>query len=154
MNFINPTAMIKKKVILNKPIHISIRVDIHNNCEIGVANHSINWLSTSNFQYSDGIFPALKRMNIKKKPFRGTKKTYISDGAIIATGSVVTKDVPPYHIVEGVPANIIKLRFSEDIIKKLIDLKWWEMEPDDLSGVSFDNIHLAIDQIKTIKGKK
>lgn len=49
----------------------------------------------------------------------------IGDGAVIAAGSVVTKDIPPYAIVGGVPAKIIKYRFSEEEIKKLLKQKWW-----------------------------
>lgn len=48
----------------------------------------------------------------------------IGDGACIATGSIVTKDVPPYAIVAGVPAKIIKFRFDEKIVEKLISLQW------------------------------
>lgn len=50
----------------------------------------------------------------------------IGDGAIIATKAVVTKDVEPYTIVGGNPAKLIKKRFSEDIISKLLELKWWD----------------------------
>lgn len=49
----------------------------------------------------------------------------IGDGAIIAMGSVVTKDVPPFSIVAGVPARIIKYRFSSDQIDYLKEIKWW-----------------------------
>lgn len=52
----------------------------------------------------------------------------IGDGAVLATGSVVTKDVPPYAIVGGVPAKVIKYRFSEEDIGFLLNLKWWEKD--------------------------
>lgn len=50
----------------------------------------------------------------------------IGDGSVILAGAVVTKDIPPYAIVGGVPAKILKYRFSEDDIKLLVNFKWWE----------------------------
>jgi acetyltransferase-like isoleucine patch superfamily enzyme len=51
----------------------------------------------------------------------------IGNGAIIGAGSVVTKDVPPYTIIAGNPAKIIRKRFSDDIMLKLEMSKWWEL---------------------------
>lgn len=54
----------------------------------------------------------------------------IGDGAIIGTRAVVTKDVPPYTIIGGVPAKEIRKRFDEDTISRLLELKWWDWEID------------------------
>lgn len=50
----------------------------------------------------------------------------INDGAVVYAGAVVTKDVPPYAIVGGVPAKILGYRYSDEIINKLLDFKWWD----------------------------
>ena len=54
----------------------------------------------------------------------------IGDGAVIGANSLVNKDVPPYAIVGGVPARIIKYRFSNEIIKELLSIKWWNWSVD------------------------
>lgn len=50
----------------------------------------------------------------------------ISDGAVVLAGAVVTKDVPPYAIVGGVPAKVLSYRYPPEIIKSLLEIKWWE----------------------------
>lgn len=54
----------------------------------------------------------------------------IGDGAIIGTRAVVTKDVPPYSIVGGIPAKVIRKRYSQDIIEQLLSLRWWDWTKD------------------------
>lgn len=54
----------------------------------------------------------------------------IGDGAIIGTRAVVTKDVPPYSIVCGIPAKVIRKRYSPDIIEQLLSLRWWDWTKD------------------------
>ena len=50
----------------------------------------------------------------------------INNGAIIGTEAVVTKDVPPYAIVGGNPARILKMRFDDKIIEEMLKLQWWD----------------------------
>lgn len=62
----------------------------------------------------------------------------IGDGAAIGTGSVVSKDVPPYAIVSGNPARIVRYRFHEEAVQKLLQIRWWDWPDEKVKG----NIHL------------
>ncbi len=57
----------------------------------------------------------------------------IGDGAVIGAHSVVTHDVPTYAVVAGAPARILRFRFSEEEIKKLLDIKWWDWPEEKLA---------------------
>lgn len=58
----------------------------------------------------------------------------IGDGAVVAANSVVTANVPPYAIVGGSPAKIIKYRFDQEMIKKLMIIKWWDWDYDKIKN--------------------
>lgn len=79
----------------------------------------------------------------------------IGDGAIVGAGSLVTKDVPPYAIVAGVPAKIIRYRFTVEQIKWLQALKWWEKDDTWIRQHAnlFDDIERFRDTVDAISEK-
>jgi virginiamycin A acetyltransferase len=60
----------------------------------------------------------------------------VGDGALVGAGSVVTHDVPPYAVIAGVPAKILKYRFSQEKIKKLLKIAWWNWSEEKI----YDNM--------------
>lgn len=65
----------------------------------------------------------------------------IGTGAVVGAGSVVTKDIPPYAIVVGVPAKIIKYRHSKEQIEELLKSEWWKYDPDWLNS-NMDSVNI------------
>ena len=124
---------------------------ISRNCIVNLAQHPTNYLSTNSIFYKQGSwgfhddwigevkFKNRQHVTIGNDVWIGINCSImggisIGDGAIIATGSIVTKDVPPYAVVAGNPAQIIKYRFSDEKIKELLESCWWEKEIDDLAN--------------------
>ncbi|WP_269886827.1 CatB-related O-acetyltransferase [Macrococcoides canis] len=78
----------------------------------------------------------------------------VGDGAIIAAGSIVTKDVPPYAIVGGNPAKVIKYRYDDKTIEHLTKLKWWQFAYGDFKGIhATDDIDTFIYQLEALIAK-
>ena len=79
----------------------------------------------------------------------------IGDGAIIGAGAVVSKDIPPYAIAVGSPIKIIGYRFEDEIIRKLLEIKWWNFNDCNLELVEkyFWDVDLFIEKCKKINNE-
>ena len=114
----------------------------------GNQGHQRNWVSTFPFFYQDNPnfaeakdgFERAGDTVVGNDVWIGYGATImpgvkIGDGAIIATKSVVVKDVPPYAMVGGNPAKEIRKRFSEEKIKALLEMSWWDWPCENLLDI-------------------
>lgn len=133
-------------------------------CAIGGGEHSVNALSTSpvffeghnifNKNFAHLSVNERKPVIIQNDVWIG-EKVFVKDGITIANGaivgahSVVTHDVPPYAIVAGVPARIIRYRFKNIIIRELLESQWWNYSENDLKekGMKFGHVEKFLELI-------
>jgi len=131
------------------------------------ANHRTDWFSTYPFGHiHEHRFPKVKRDHghpatkgsvfIGNDVWIGTGAVIMSgvtigDGAVIAAYSVVAKDVPPYTIVAGNPAIVKRQRFSDEVISKLLELKWWDKSENEINEISDILCSNDIEKLNSLK---
>lgn len=131
------------------------------NVSIMGAHHFPEWISTSPVFYNNAHHDLGnvdlsnnnrlgRRIDIGNDVWIGSgvvlkNNIKIGDGAIIAANSIVTKDVPPFMIVGGNPARIIRPRFSMEVIAKIYQTKWWQYELEYLKGLTANDPEKFLD---------
>jgi len=132
----------------NYHIHLGKYNSIGRDCNFFLhANHRIDWITTSS-QLWGPVTPDVANLHmemghptckgdiiVENDVWIGAKSTIMSgvkihNGAVVGANSTVTKDVPPYAIVVGNPAKIVKYRFSEYEIDSLLKIAWWDWTED------------------------
>lgn len=151
----DPTQFEQNNILFNYPV-FGDKLIIGKFCQIasgtkiimGSANHRISSVSTYPFNVFGGAWSEKTPEHLSQLPFKGDivigndvwigresvimPGVKIGDGSIIAAYSVVTKDIPPYSVVGGNPAQFIKKRFNDELIEILLKLKWWDFEKEKL----------------------
>lgn len=118
-------------------------------------NHPADWLSTHPFQYTDTAWQYDAHIDFGTvgndvwigRDAMVLEGVNVGTGAIIATRALVTQDVPPYAVVAGVPAKLIRYRYSSEMIERLLASKWWERDMSQLKDLPLNDPASCLEQL-------
>ena len=133
---------------------------ISDHCRIGMGGHTLNHLSTCPLftQKAEANRALIGNDVCVGSHVLINGGVTVGNGAVIGAGAVVVKDVPPYAIVGGVPAKVIRYRFSPEIIQRLLELEWWNMDEKMLKenicffqrdNISLDEVNAFVSNVVT-----
>jgi acetyltransferase-like isoleucine patch superfamily enzyme len=146
-------------------------VSVGMNATVGPGNHPTSWLTSHNM----GLYrtlPASEDEAARVEMLKSVETTLwvgndvwiganafvrsgltIGDGAVIAAGAVVVKDVPPYAVVAGNPARVVRMRFSDNTVERLLASKWWTLPLDYVEQLPIPRIEACLEQIGIVRSR-
>jgi acetyltransferase-like isoleucine patch superfamily enzyme len=148
---------IRSGCVLSAVSSIGRFCSIGNDCYIGQDKntHPSDWVSSHPFQFTRTRLtfePQIVDVTIGDDVWIGhgamiMEGVTVGTGAIIATRALVAHDVPPYAIVAGIPAKVIKYRHSPEVVAQLLESRWWECDVDFLLGLRLDQPDVSVPMI-------
>ena len=155
---------IRSDCVLTAVSSIGRFCSIGTGCVIGQekGGHPSTWLSSHPFQYTNtGLTydPEISDVTIGHDVWIGhsamiMEGVTVGTGAIIATRSVVAHDVPPYAVVAGLPAKVVKYRHTPEMISQLLNSKWWDCEIDSLRDLPLNDPTAALPMLEELRKEK
>ena len=156
--------------ISDKRTRIGKFCSIARNVMIGTTSHPTNFLSTSPVSYMDmhDITDGIVIPKDKQAEYTYSRPVVIGndvwigmnvvvmdgvtigDGAVIGAGAIVTHDVPPYAVALGIPARVVKYRFDEETIRRLLRVRWWDQPDEVIASLRMDDVEGCLQQLERL----